>query len=182
MKLTEADRHMVEDNLELVDYVIHRKCGNISKADYEDLHQTGVIGLCKAAAKYNNALGASFATFAVRCIINEIYMTFRRQKKQSKLHIVSLDESVYTHKDGNEMTLSDVLCDIEDAETMLLHQSLKEMLDKRFDERDTLIVRMHLLGVCQQDIADKVGISQAQVSRRIKRIREIVLQEHCGAA
>ena len=84
MKLTDEQRMLVESNLNLVHHVIHKKCRNIGRNEYEDIYQTGVIGLCKAVEKFDPTKGFAFSTFAARCITNEIYMMFRRQKGEKQ--------------------------------------------------------------------------------------------------
>jgi len=178
MKLTEQQRTFAEDNLNLVHYVIHRYCGNIRADEYEDIYQTGVIGLCKAVAKFNPAFGIAFSTFAVRCITNEIYMSFRSQKKRN-VETISVDTSIFSYKDEETAPLIETIHSVEDTESRIGYIILVDMLKERFDEMDSQIIRMSIDGMTQQQIGDRLGLSQPHVSRKLKRIQEIIRKEYC---
>lgn len=178
MKLIDEQRMLVESNLNLVHHMIHKRCSDIGRNEYDDIYQTGIIGLCKAAAKFDSEKGIAFSTFAATCIVNEIYMVFRKQKKESCQAFI-LNAPIFSDEEGNELTIGDTLCAIENADSGFYLRLLNEMIKTQFKDRDKQIITMSIRGMTQQEIADEFGISQSYVSRRLKRIQEIVRREHC---
>jgi RNA polymerase sporulation-specific sigma factor len=143
----------------------------------EDLNSIGTIGLIKAINTFRPEKNIKLATYASRCIENEILMYLR--KNASKKNEMSIDEPLNIDWDGNELLLSDVLCGDED-ETM---QELEEEVDRnllgaaldKLGEREKLIISMRfgLNGEeerTQKEVADILGISQSYISRLEKRI------------
>jgi len=170
-----AKERLIEHNLRLVVYIA-KKFENTG-IDFEDLISVGAIGLIKAIQSYDNNKNIKLATYASRCIENEILMQLR---KSSKIKAeVSLEEPLNCDSDGNELLLCDVLCFEEEsvtknlelsAEKQLLFQSLQK-LQKR--ERDIMILRFGLFGneeKTQKEVADFLGISQSYISRIEKKI------------
>ncbi len=170
-----AKERLIEHNLRLVVYIA-KKFENTG-IDFEDLISVGAIGLIKAIQSYDNNKNIKLATYASRCIENEILMQLR---KSSKIKAeVSLEEPLNCDNDGNELLLCDVLCFEEEnvtknlelsAEKQLLFQSLQK-LQKR--ERDIMILRFGLFGneeKTQKEVADYLGISQSYISRIEKKI------------
>ena len=179
-----AKSALIEHNLRLVVYIA-RKFENTS-VGIEDLISIGTIGLIKAVGTFCPDRGIKLATYASRCIENEILMFLR--KNSSQRTEVSFDEPLNTDWDGKELLLSDVLGTegdvvlrpIEaDADRKLLSDAVG-MLSQR--ERDIITMRFGLWGqkeLTQKEVADRLGISQSYISRLEKRIilrlrREIV--------
>lgn len=170
-----AKRSLIEHNLRLVVYIARRF--ENTGINLEDLISIGTIGLIKAVNTYNPVKNIKLATYASRCIENEILMYLRKINNQ-KLEI-SLDEPLNTDWDGNELLLSEVLGTDEDivmrpmeeeTDKVLLWDAL-ETLEQR--ERDIIIMRFGLGGgeeLTQKEVADRMGISQSYISRLEKRI------------
>ncbi len=170
-----AKEKLIEHNLRLVVYIA--KKFESSGIDLEDLISVGAIGLIKAIQTYDNDKNIKLATYASRCIENEILMQLRKTSKQ-KVEI-SLDEPLNCDSDGNELLLADVLCfedenvtkDLDlNIEKQLLFSSLQK-LQKR--EREIMILRFGLFGKeekTQKEVADYLGISQSYISRIEKKI------------
>lgn len=166
---------LVEHNLRLVVYIA-KKFEN-SGVNIEDLISIGTIGLIKAVNTYNPEKNIKLATYASRCVENEILMHLRKVNHQ-KLDI-SLDEPLNIDWDGNELLLSDVLgsdgLEINDNveqedEKRILYECMEDL-----SERERLIMNMRF-GMCgeeehtQKEVADELGISQSYISRLEKRI------------
>ena len=171
----EARQTLVEHNLRLVVYIA-KKFENTA-AGIEDLISIGTIGLMKAINTFKSEKQIKLATYASRCIENEILMYIR--KSASQRHEMSLDEPLNIDWDGNELLLSDVLGtdgDIvmrpmeEDAEQQLLREALARLPER---ERRIVSLRFGLGGrpeKTQKEVADLLGISQSYISRLEKRI------------
>ena len=172
-----AKQRLIERNLRLVVY-ISRRFENTG-IHIEDLISIGTIGLIKAIGTFNSGRKIKLATYASRCIENEILMHIRKISGQKTE--VSLDEPINTDWDGNELLLSDVLGTNEDTvmrpiEEDVELQLLREAL-QRLPERDRYIVclRFGLEGreeKTQKEVADLLGISQSYISRLEKRIMQ----------
>ena len=173
---------MIERNLRLVVYIA-RKFENTG-ISIEDLISIGTIGLIKAVNSFNPDKNIKLATYASRCIENEILMVLR---KTSRLKLeVSFDEPLNTDWDGNELLLSDILGTDADLVSRDLDSSVeKEMLYnaiKALNPREKDIVRLRYgLGQekehTQKEVADMMGISQSYISRLEKRIIEKLKNE-----
>ncbi|MDR0952355.1 MAG: RNA polymerase sporulation sigma factor SigE [Oscillospiraceae bacterium] len=170
-----AKRLLIEHNLRLVVY-ISRRFENTG-VGLEDLISIGTIGLIKAINTFNSEKKIKLATYASRCVENEILMHLRKISSQKSE--VSLDEPLNTDWDGNELLLSDVLgTDGDEISRPLEDDADKRMLmDAVFSlaerERSIIIMRFGLLGsseYTQKEVADKMGISQSYISRLEKRI------------
>jgi len=166
---------LIERNLRLVVYIA-RKFENTG-INIEDLISIGTIGLIKAVNTFNPEKKIKLATYASRCIENEILMYLRRNNKVRAE--VSFDEPLNIDWDGNELLLSDVLGTEEDIITRDLEADIdRKLLMKALQslsEREKLIMelRFGLLGEeekTQKDVADMLGISQSYISRLEKRI------------
>lgn len=176
-KSQEAKACLIEHNLRLVVYIA-KKFDNTG-VGVEDLISIGTIGLIKAINTFNPVKKIKLATYASRCIENEILMYLRRNSK-TKME-VSIDEPLNVDWDGNELLLSDILGteedtiyrDLEDeAERKILFRALNKL-----SGREKLIVRMrfgldHPEGkeMTQKEVADQLGISQSYISRLEKKI------------
>ena len=168
---------MITENMGLV-YMVAKRFANRG-TDLQDLTQIGVIGLIKAINTFNPTKKIKLATYASRCIENEILMYLRRNSK-TKLE-VSIDEPLNVDWDGNELLLSDILGTDEDtiykdleneAERKILFRALNKL-----SGREKMIVRMrfgldHPEGkeMTQKEVADQLGISQSYISRLEKKI------------
>ena len=170
-----ARQTLIEHNLRLVVYIA-RKFENTG-VGIEDLISIGTIGLIKAVRTFDPHKKIKLATYASRCIENEILMFLRRTSRQ-KLE-VSLDEPLNTDWDGNELLLSDILGTDGD----MVYKSIEETVERqilakalsRLSMREKEIVRLRFgLGGCpektQKQVADMMGISQSYISRLEKRI------------
>ncbi|MDM5156089.1 RNA polymerase sporulation sigma factor SigE [Bacillus sp. DX1.1] len=166
---------LIERNLRLVVYIA-RKFENTG-INIEDLISIGTIGLIKAVNTFNPEKKIKLATYASRCIENEILMHLRRNNKNRSE--VSFDEPLNIDWDGNELLLSDVLGTDEDIITKdleatvdrhLLMKALHQLNDR---EKQIMELRFGLAGgeeKTQKDVADMLGISQSYISRLEKRI------------
>lgn len=178
-KLSKGDEEvkssLIEHNLRLVVYIA-RKFDNTG-ADSDDLVSVGTIGLIKAVNSFNPGKNIKLATYASRCIENEILMYLRRLVRLKSE--VSFDEPLNTDWEGNELLLSDILgtdSDVvyKDIETGVEKELLLGAL-KKLPERDQKIMnlRFGLNGreeMTQKDVADLLGISQSYISRLEKKI------------
>ena len=185
-----ARQLLVEHNLRLVVYIARRF--ENTGTGLEDLISIGTIGLIKAISTYRLDRNIKLATYASRCIENEILMHIR---KISGLKAeVSLDEPINMDYDGNELLLSDILGTEEDTVTskmeddvdlQLLRQALRELPER---EREIIWMRYGLEGrkeLTQKEVAQKMGISQSYISRLEKRImlrlrKELIKQTSCA--
>ena len=172
-----AKQRLIERNLRLVVYIARRF--ENTGVNIEDLISIGTIGLIKAISTFRVDRNIKLATYASRCIENEILMHIRKISSQKAE--VSLDEPINTDWDGNELLLSDILGTEGDTvmrplEEDVEHQLLREAL-ARLPERDRYIVSMRfgLSGMqekTQKEVADMMGISQSYISRLEKRIMQ----------
>ena len=171
----DAQRILIEHNLRLVVYIARRF--ENTGVNIEDLISIGTIGLIKAVGTYRPDKNIKLATYASRCIENEILMYLR--KNASRKGEISIDEPLNTDWDGNELLLSDVLGTEgdtvmrpieEDVDRSLLAAAL-DVLSPR--ERQIITLRFGLGGgkeQTQKEVADQLGISQSYISRLEKRI------------
>jgi len=171
----EARQVLIERNLRLVVYIARRF--ENTGINIEDLISIGTIGLIKSVNTYRTDKNIKLATYASRCIENEILMYLRKNSTQRGE--VSLDEPLNTDWDGNELLLSDVLGTeadtvmrpIEDDVDRQLLAAAIEKLSQR--EREIIVMRFGLNGgreQTQKEVADQLGISQSYISRLEKRI------------
>ena len=171
---TEARNKLVEHNLRLVAHVVKKYYTQESEQD--DLISIGTIGLIKSISSYRPEKNTRLATYAAKCIENEILMHFRSRKKLQ--NEVSLSDSIDTDKDGNSLYLIDVVgvddtmyADLQDKEDCLrIRKLVRECLTPR--EREIVSLRYGLGGQMprtQREIAAKLGISRSYVSRIEKR-------------
>jgi RNA polymerase sporulation-specific sigma factor len=186
----QAKQLLIERNLRLVVYISKRF--ENTGVNLEDLISIGTIGLIKAITTYRLDKNIKLATYASRCIENEILMYIRKIAGQ-KVE-VSLDEPINTDYDGNELLLSDVLGTEEDVvlrpleddvDLKVLRQALRELPQR---EHEIVAMRFGLDGykeLTQKEVAQKMGISQSYISRLEKRImlrlkKEFIRQTSCA--
>ena len=169
----EAKHILIERNLRLVAHIV-KKYHNAGEAD--DLISVGSIGLIKGIETFEQGKGSQLATYAAKCIENEILMYIRANKKHRAN--VSLSESVGVDKEGNEITLMDILPLKEESvfskvETSVLYEKVVALLDKVLTEREQRIIRMRygigMRAYTQIDVAQKLHISRSYVSRIEKK-------------
>lgn len=166
-----AEEKLIEHNLRLVAHIV-KKYKNVGY-EQDELISIGSIGLLKAIRSYSLEHGNNFSTYASRCISNEILMLLRSDKKRQG--DVSLDLEVATDKDGNSVTIKEILPSDgesveEKTETKMLANSIKEIMNKYLSEREYQIMCLRYGIDCdrsmtQQEIADKLGISRSYISR-----------------
>lgn len=171
----EARNILIERNLRLVAHIV-KKYSNTGK-DADDLISIGTIGLIKAISTYDRKKGTRLATYAARCIDNEILMTIRSDKKVKSE--VSLQEPIGIDKEGNEISLIDILgTDIDEVinevDLKLQINKLYSKINKVLKEREKTIIELRyglIDGMCktQREIASMLGISRSYVSRIEKR-------------
>ena len=184
-----AKQRLIEHNLRLVVYIARRF--ENTGVNLEDLISIGTIGLIKAIGTYRRDKNIKLATYASRCIENEILMHIRKISGQKAE--VSLDEPINMDYDGNELLLSDILGTEEDmilrpleddVDLQVLRQSLGELSPR---EREIVEMRYGLAGrkeLTQKEVAEIMGISQSYISRLEKRImarlrKEFLKQTSC---
>lgn len=174
---TTAKNELIEHNLRLVVHIIKKYYSNIKEQD--DLISIGTIGLIKAASTFDFERGSKFTTYASRCIENEILMFFRSKRKTSQ--DVYIFDPIDTDKDGNALTLQDIMADenciFDDIEAQMRAQELHGKIALALDEREKEIVclRYGLSGrqaLTQREVAKKLGISRSYVSRIEKKALE----------
>lgn len=178
----EARNELIERNMRLVAHVAKKY--QSQEDEMEDLISIGTIGLIKAVETYKEDYGSRFATYAARCIDNELLMHFRAKKKTSKE--VSLYEPIGTDKEGNQIQLLDVVVSEDEDVVELLEQDrkvrrLNEIIPQTLSGRELFIIinRYGLYGkktMTQREIARKLGISRSYVSRIEKRAIEKLRQ------
>lgn len=170
----EAKDKLIEHNLRLVAHIIKKYYSSYSQQD--DLISIGSIGLIKAINSYNYEKGTRLATYAAKCIENEILMYFRAGKKTAQ--DISLNEPIESDSDGNPITLMDVMySDDTIADDIDLKIKVKKLNTYVFNlkddkEIDIIIKRYGLDGnkpITQREIAKNLGISRSYVSRIEKR-------------
>lgn len=178
-----AKEQLIEHNLRLVVFLA-KKYENTG-VDLEDLVSIGTIGLIKGIQTFQSGKNIKLATYASRCIDNEILMHLRKNKK-TKTEI-SIDASLSLDGEGNELHLEDVLGTDADIVTREIEEAsdkkimLQEVMKLKPRDRDIIVLRYGLLGndeLTQKEVAEKLGISQSYISRIekkvIKRLRTVV--------
>lgn len=181
---TKARSMLIEHNLRLVVYIA-KKFDNTG-VGVEDLISIGTIGLIKAVNTFNPGKKIKLATYASRCIENEILMYLRRNSK-TKLE-VSIDEPLNVDWDGNELLLSDILGTDEDVISRGIESEVEQTLLERaigtLEERERQIIEMRYgihrrdgRELTQKEVADRLGISQSYISRLEKKIMKRLRRE-----
>lgn len=179
----DAKDKLIEHNLRLVVFLA-KKYENTG-VDLEDLVSIGTIGLIKGIQTFQSGKNIKLATYASRCIDNEILMHLRKNKKTKTE--VSIDASLSFDGEGNELHLEDVLGTEPDIVTKGIEEEndkkvmLEEVMKLKPRDRDIIVLRYGLLGndeLTQKEVAEKLGISQSYISRIekkvIKRLRTLV--------
>lgn len=181
----DARKELVEKNLRLVVY-ISKKFEN-SGVNIEDLISIGTIGLMKAINSFNVDKNIKLATYASRCIENEILMFLRKTQKLKTE--VSIDEPINTDSEGNDLALGDILGTENDTIFKQVEESdNKKVISiaiKNLDAREKIIMEMRYgfggrKELTQKEVADKLGISQSYISRIEKKVIERLKKEFNG--
>lgn len=181
LKMKQGDKDakdkLISHNMRLVAHVVKKYSGS---AETDDLISVGSIGLIKAINTYDQTKGTGLATYTARCIENEILMLLRANKKH--LNNVSLNDPVGTDKDGNELTLIDLLCEKEDkvfnqVDTGISNQKFLEAVQKVLTKREFTIICLRYGLKCkrsyaQREVAKFLKISRSYVSRIEKKAIE----------
>ncbi len=175
----DAKNRLIYHNLRLVAHIV-KKYSQAGEAD--DLISVGTIGLIKAINTYELNKGTQLSTYAARCIENEILMLIRLNKKHNGVY--SLEESLGQDKDGNDITLEDVLGnDIDElaniVENKIISEQLQKILKENLTEREFKIICMryglnNTPSLTQLEVAKKLGISRSYISRiETKALKDI---------
>lgn len=179
----EARNKLVEHNLRLVAHIIKKYYSN--QSDHEDLVSIGTIGLIKAINTFDTDKNIKLSSYASRCIENEILMHFRNGRKSAQ--DVSLNEAIDTDKDGNPLTLIDVLAVEEnyadDLDIKIKSSKLAGYIRSELNERERkiIILRYGLNGeepLTQREIAQQMGISRSYISRIEKKALSILRKKY----
>ena len=166
----DARQKLILHNLRLVSHIV-RKYYSTNK-NQEDLISIGTIGLVKAVDTFNTDNGTRFATYASKCIQNEILMSFRAEKKHSS--DISINETIDVDRDGNPLAYIDVISSEENVSEEIERKIMSERALKciktvlTLRERQIIIMRYGLCGtreLTQREIAERLGISRSYVSR-----------------
>lgn len=174
-KDVEAKNTLIERNLRLVVYIA-KKFEN-SGVNIEDLVSIGTIGLMKAINSYNLEKNIKLATYASRCIENEILMFLRKNNKIKTE--VSIDEPINTDSEGNDLSLADILGTDNDSIFKHVEESdnkkILEIAIKKLNDREKMIMQLRYGfngydELTQKEVADKLGISQSYISRIEKKV------------
>ncbi len=172
-----AKDKLIEHNLRLVAHIVKKY--NPTPQDQEELISIGTVGLIKGVTTFDHKKGAKFATYASRCIENEILMNFRSAKKSAG--DIYISEPIETDKDGNTLTLIDLMDDgndINEQVDLVIHsQQLCRFLDQCLSrrEKEIIVMRYGLYGTLphtQNEVAEKLDISRSYVSRIEKKALE----------
>lgn len=175
----DAKNKFIEHNLRLVAHIIKKYYSK--QRDQEDLISIGTIGLIKAVNSFNMDKGTRFATYAARCIDNEILMYFRNLKKSAQ--DVYISDSIDTDKEGNSLTLMDIVSDDESVadniELKIESEKIRTLIKLHLDEREKLIIELRYglngkKSLTQREVASILGISRSYVSRIEKKALSIL--------
>ena len=173
----EQEQELIEHNLRLVIYIARKYESTNNLTNTEDLISIGTIGLIKAINTYNPEKNIKLATYASRCIENEILMHLRHQNRRKQE--ISLDEPLNIDHDGNELLISDIVGTegdiIYDTIEKDINKNLLEYAMTTLSERERIIIQMRYglsngLEQTQKQVAQTLGISQSYISRLEKKI------------
>ncbi len=169
-----AKSMLIEHNLRLVAHIIKKYYS--SSAEQDDLISIGTIGLIKAVNTFDSTKGIRLSSYAARCIENEVLMYFRSSRKSAQ--DVSINDPIDTDKDGNALTLMDIMATdddiLENLDCKIKSEQLRRYIGEVLSPREQTIVRLRYgLGgsepLTQREVAQKLGISRSYVSRIEKK-------------
>lgn len=172
-----ARNRLIEHNLRLVAHIIKKYYTHAS--DQDDLISIGTVGLIKGISSYRPDKGVRLATYASKCIENEILMYFRSQRKNTG--VISLSDTIESDGDGGNLSLMDVLSQEDDmleaVEDHLMQSELLKYVDEKLSKREAEILRLRYglgrdKGLTQREVAELCGISRSYVSRIEKKALE----------
>ena len=182
-KIKEGDQqardYFIEHNLRLVAHIIKKYYA--SYKEQEDLISIGTIGLIKAVGTFDSNKGIRFATYASRCIENEILMHFRGRKKYAQ--DLYIQDPIDVDTDGNALTLMDIMAQdgdiLEDVDRKLKSDRLHSYINQALDAREQQVIRLRYgldgkAPMAQREVAALLGISRSYVSRIEKKAVEIL--------
>ena len=171
----QAEEKLIKHNLRLVAHIVKKY--NFAKIEQDELISVGSIGLMKAIKSYDTEKGNSFSTYASRCIQNEILMMVRSQRKF--INEISLEDKVKTDKEGNEVSLIDVLEDASEhvqdkAEIQIIYQKIIDIINTSLNEREKEIIFLRYgigggVPKTQNEVAKELNISRSYISRIEKK-------------
>ena len=170
---------LIEHNLRLVAHIVRKYY--LSNDNSEDLISIGTIGLIKAVDSFKIENGARFATYAAKCIQNEILMFFRREKKKNME--VSINETIDTDRDGNPLTYMDIIKTddtiADDIDAKIKIEKAMYAINNFLDEREKKVIELRYglmgdRGLTQKETAEKMNISRSYVSRIEKSALQII--------
>ena len=171
----QAKNKLIEHNLRLIVHIIKKYYSGYS--DQDDLISIGTIGLIKGINSFRPEKGVKLATYASRCIENEILMHFRSMKKTAQ--DVSMNDPIETDSEGNPLTIADIISTddtiVDDIYEKSGRQLVRKLLNEMKNERDktVIVLRYGMNGndpMTQQEVADLLGISRSYVSRIESRV------------
>nr|DAG65346.1 MAG TPA: DNA directed RNA polymerase subunit [Caudoviricetes sp.] len=165
MILTKEQQEIVEKNHNLIYYAINK-----FSVPAEEYYGICAIGLCKAAGTYNSHV-SRFSTYALNVILNEIRMEKRKERKQEKLHQISMDAE-YTNSKDDSVTLHEILTTKMDVEDEIISFKLSDILTPE----EMKIVNYLYMDYKQKEIGQVLGVCQPVVSRRIKSIKKKLMK------
>ncbi|MFA6860218.1 MAG: RNA polymerase sporulation sigma factor SigK [Clostridia bacterium] len=178
----EAKNKLINHNLRLVTHIV-KKFSTAGEAD--DLISVGTIGLIKGINTYEEGKGSQLSTYAARCIENEILMLLRTSKKHRQ--VSSLQETLGTDKDGNEIELMDIIASMdEELEDIvakgMLQDKIEKIISENLNEREQEIIKLRYgiggnSALPQREVAIKLGISRSYISRLEKKALEIIQEK-----
>ena len=178
-----ARNKLVEHNLRLVAHIIKKYYS--TQTDHDDLVSIGTIGLIKAINTFDADKNIKLSSYASRCIENEILMHFRSSKKSSQ--DISLNEAIDTDKDGNPLTLIDVLSFevdfAEDLDIKVKSKKLSDYIKSELNDREQQVIIMRYglndnKPLTQREVAIKLGISRSYISRIEKRALSLLRKKY----
>ena len=174
-RLKNGDRHardeLIEHNLRLVAHIVKKYYSNTS--DQDDLISIGTIGLIKAVNTFDHTKGFRLSSYAARCIENEVLMYFRAAKKSAQ--DISMNEPIDTDKDGNALTLMDVMSTedniVDNLDCKVKSEQLKRYIAQVLTPRERLIIELRYglnndHPLTQREVAARLKISRSYVSQR----------------
>lgn len=185
-RLKNGDRHardeLIEHNLRLVAHIVKKYYSNTS--DQDDLISIGTIGLIKAVNTFDHTKGIRLSSYAARCIENEVLMYFRAAKKSAQ--DISMNEPIDTDKDGNALTLMDVMSTedniVDNLDCKVKSEQLKRYIAQVLTPRERLIIELRYglnndHPLTQREVAARLKISRSYVSRIEKRALQLLKRQ-----
>ena len=173
--ISKEQEELILKNRKLVYYLVNKL--KINNSDYEDIVSIGTIGLIKAATTFDKSKNIKFATYATRCINNEIFMHFRKEK--SHINDISLDDSIGNDGEGNELTLRDKIPNSDKDFTEVIEENeifikFISIILNLLESRERLIMLYKIAGIKQSFVAEIFNISQSYISRLEKKLNKKV--------